>query len=409
MPYDHGEYYKFPYHLPISKEWQRGKPLETKFFKNNGDTYRLIKENKNTYVLAGFGTYNVNDFMFPLPGGINALNEVAPLGSLAYTNEAAYHRLPFIKTFYEEDPSTGLPNPLGNLVYKTYYLSGGTQDLLSSTQKTYLESGLVQETTTENFYDYDNHYQLKSTKVTDSKGVKNSTINYYPTDLAAAELADISTPQSTYIAALQEDNRFEVVHTTSFKNDILQARSRTTYVDTTGMILPKAVQTAKGTNPLEDRIVYHSYDSKGNPVEVSKKDGTRIYYIWGYNQSQPIAKIEGYACELVVDPIKGDRILCSFTDEQYQAIQNAVSASYNETTAATEDILRVKLQLLKDSFADTNAQISTFTYDTLVGVTSMTDPRGRTFYYHYDAFNRLEAVKDHDGNTLNKTEYNYKN
>src|SRR5690606_13894082 len=43
---------------------------------------------------------------------------------------------------------------------------------------------------------------------------------------------------------------------------------------------------------IEERIIYHDYDSIGNPIEVSKTDGTHIVYIWGYNQTQPIAKIE---------------------------------------------------------------------------------------------------------------------
>jgi YD repeat-containing protein len=45
----------------------------------------------------------------------------------------------------------------------------------------------------------------------------------------------------------------------------------------------------------------------------------------------------------------------------------------------------------------------------LIGVTSSTDPRGQTVYYEYDAFNRLEKVKDQDGRILTKNEYHYKN
>ena len=56
-----------------------------------------------------------------------------------------------------------------------------------------------------------------------------------------------------------------------------------------------------------------------------------------------------------------------------------------------------------------NAQVTTFTYDPLIGVTSVTDPRGETIYYSYDNFNRLEFVKDAQGNILSKNEYNYKN
>ena len=55
-----------------------------------------------------------------------------------------------------------------------------------------------------------------------------------------------------------------------------------------------------------------------------------------------------------------------------------------------------------------NAMISTYTYDPLVGVTSVTDARGYSTYYEYDTYNRLKAIKDADGNLVQTQEYNYK-
>jgi YD repeat-containing protein len=68
--------------------------------------------------------------------------------------------------------------------------------------------------------------------------------------------------------------------------------------------------------------------------------------------------------------------------------------------------LREALRILRNAFP--NAQVTTFTYDPLIGVTSITDPRGETVYYHYDDFNRLEFVKDAQGDILSKNAYNYK-
>lgn len=53
-----------------------------------------------------------------------------------------------------------------------------------------------------------------------------------------------------------------------------------------------------------------------------------------------------------------------------------------------------------------NAQVSTYTYKALVGMTSMTDPRGTTTY-EYDSFGRLSKVKDAKGKVINTYDYHY--
>ena len=53
--------------------------------------------------------------------------------------------------------------------------------------------------------------------------------------------------------------------------------------------------------------------------------------------------------------------------------------------------------------------ITTYTCDPLIGVTSITDPKGYTIYYTYDSFGRLQHVKDAQGNIVSENEYHYKN
>jgi YD repeat-containing protein len=52
--------------------------------------------------------------------------------------------------------------------------------------------------------------------------------------------------------------------------------------------------------------------------------------------------------------------------------------------------------------------ITTCTYKPLVGITSLTDPRGDIITYTYDDFGRLEFVKDKDNKVLSESQYNYK-
>ncbi|QJD95749.1 RHS repeat protein [Mucilaginibacter robiniae] len=54
-----------------------------------------------------------------------------------------------------------------------------------------------------------------------------------------------------------------------------------------------------------------------------------------------------------------------------------------------------------------DAQMTTYTYDPLVGTTSVTDAKGETLYYEYDSFQRLITIRDRYGNVKSHYEYNY--
>ena len=67
------------------------------------------------------------------------------------------------------------------------------------------------------------------------------------------------------------------------------------------------------------------------------------------------------------------------------------------------------LPLLVDEvrLAPVGAQLTTYTYDPLVGMTSQTDPSGRTTTYEYDAVGRLVRTRDEQGRLLSQQEYHY--
>lgn len=243
-------------------------------------------------------------------------------------------------------------------------------------------------TTTDYFYDNPIHAQVTRTETTNSKEEVIKTTIEYAHDVNDTRLINenrIAVPLGTKTYK-KEDS----------KPEVLLLHQKTEYDSIHNpdrLYLPSIIQTSKGLNPLEDRVIYHAYDTKGNPTEVSKKDGTKIYYVWGYQQTQPIAKITGYTtAELSVAQTK---------------IDVAIAASNNDSSVSLENTLRDKLQLVRDAFP--NSQVTTFTYDPLIGVTSTTDQRGETMYYEYDNFNRLEFVKDAQKNILKENKYNYKN
>lgn len=56
-----------------------------------------------------------------------------------------------------------------------------------------------------------------------------------------------------------------------------------------------------------------------------------------------------------------------------------------------------------------DAQMTTYTYKPLVGITSSTDAKGQTSYYEYDDFQRLKWIKDQEGNIIKTMDYHYQN
>ncbi|MCF2876016.1 MULTISPECIES: RHS repeat domain-containing protein [unclassified Tenacibaculum] len=244
--------------------------------------------------------------------------------------------------------------------------------------------------TTTNKYFYDNlinHLQQTRLEVTNSKGEILKTETKYPHDVNNARL-------------IQENRIVEPLEVLNYRDDKLLSHQKIIYNDNhnpSSIYLPEIIQLLKGSENLKDRFVYYNYDSKGNPVEIGKKDGTHVVYIWGYNKTEPIAKIENATLTQVSSYI--DNIQVKSNEDNDRTIGNL----------GKEGALRIALNNLRVIPGLSNAQITTYTYDPLIGVTSITDPRGETTYYSYDDYNRLKSIKDSQGKILKEYRYNYKN
>jgi YD repeat-containing protein len=77
--------------------------------------------------------------------------------------------------------------------------------------------------------------------------------------------------------------------------------------------------------------------------------------------------------------------------------------------SGTEANLIIALNALRTNVSLANAMITTYTYKPLIGVSTITDPKGDKMSYEYDTLNRLKWVKDKAGNILSENQYHYKN
>ncbi len=192
--------------------------------------------------------------------------------------------------------------------------------------------------------------------------------------------------------SIYSQNRIaEIERIETYRGEELLSYNRIDYSNSLGnnvAYLPNFISSAKGSINVEQRIRYSKYDAYGNVLEVQQVNGSPISYIWGYHNTQPVAKIEN----MVYDNIPSYLIT---------AIQTA-------TDTGNEAAVIAALTNLRNDAALTNAMVTTITHIPLVGVSTITDPKGDKITYTYDSFGRLQSVKDKDNNTLSENQYHYK-
>jgi YD repeat-containing protein len=364
---DGGKFYKFPYCTPIDNEWLRGKIDSMRVFEKTSTGYTLKKETVNKYAYAGEPQVEAIFFTPFLPQGQNHV----------YSKDRKKFYLPLI-TFTKDT--------LFPYNFEVYYQTGGVMDLYQSTETEYIQGGSTLTKQTDYTFDYNKHYQSIGNETTDSRGNKLVTKLYYPPDLTSRTAAEqklvdlnrISTPVKTESIVRQLETDTELSKVTTY-NSFKDWGSN--------IITPELVQSATNANPLENDAQFFSFDNYGNPTEVAERDGVHVVYLWGYSSQYPVAKV-----------VAGD----------YNSVTSFVNlAMLANAHQYTDQQIRNELNKIRTGLAGTNALVTSYTYKPLIGMTSETDPKGRTIYYEYDALNRLQHIRDHDNNILKKFDYSY--
>jgi len=128
-----------------------------------------------------------------------------------------------------------------------------------------------------------------------------------------------------------------------------------------------------------------AYDSYGNLTEKYKTNDKKDVYLWGYNGEYPVARIAG---------------------SDYTTVSSYVTSGTLQNPSSDAS-LRSMIGSIRSAL--TGAQIIGYTYLPGVGISSQTDPAGRTTYYEYDNHGRLARIRDQNNNILQKFSYNYYN
>lgn len=276
--------------------------------------------------------------------------------------------------------------------FYTNYSRFGYLESISSTD--YIEGAPL---LTQTQYDYANsaHYQLSSQKTTSPDLLVSKTNYQYAHEKANPYLIS----KNMVGIALQTT----VEHT---KNGISKTtlNSQTHYpisqaeaeLKTSGLPLPiETVTKNLQSTALETKIQYTKYDpTNGNLLEFKEKDNLPVALIWGYNGTKLIAQINGASYTEVASLASG---IITASNSDAQARRN------NDETAFLN-----LLDAFRNHMALARFQVTTYSYDPLIGLRTRTPPSGERAYYHYDEANRLQSIKNAKGELLNEVKYHFK-
>ncbi len=252
----------------------------------------------------------------------------------------------------------------------------------------YFDNGAIVSVT--NYEHNRENFQITQSTTTDSQNNVIEQRTKYPTDyndVVSTGMVNkhiINTP----------------IEQLTLKNDQIVSARKTQYTDTLGMYLPKVQSQVHAVTPLVQNsyesaykpvLFYDKYTSQGKIRQLRGADNMPVTYLWSYSGQYPIAEIKNATYEQVKSVLGGESAINALADNGNPSDADIQAAGDNLRNALPQ------------------AMVSTYTYKPLVGMTSVTDPRGIKTTYVYDEFQRLKNVLDYQGSKLQEYKYHYQN
>ncbi|MBB3187859.1 DUF5977 domain-containing protein [Microbacter margulisiae] len=276
-------------------------------------------------------------------------------------------------------PTTGILYQTG-VIYKMYYPK---YDIQQQTQTDYLNG--VANTTQINFgmKDYviqcstnrQANVRLLGSKTTTTSDNKTLTETYqYPMDNTALP----------YTSNLITAFRVAQPNQTSVSKNLIQTKyTQTVYQLNNNQVVPYQIVSRFGNAPnLNVDITFDQYDPYGNLLQYTAK-GLTYSVIWGYNTTVPI----GLAKNI-----------------QYNSLPSGTIQTLQQSTTS-DDTRNSLFNQLRSQFP--NSQINNYTYNNQDEINSITNQKGISESFLYDALGRLIQVKNHDLQITDNYAYHY--
>lgn len=363
----------FPPNSP--QDWKRGLPLEESIYKRVGSSFEL--QTRKSYGYSVFPGSLTRSFGIKT-GAIATYNY--PTGTNIIVTGLLVAEYPIDSDAYLLTCDTSLVNSgQGSILSSNAYLYSPLNYRLKE-QSTFGSDGLERR---QNYY-YAQDYSFNSS----SSALLSEMLEKHLVNLPIQETSSVIRNGVEYInSGTAYEFAFRNIPGQSWRPfylnkiyeadlSIASASAHYNFLNTPASYINKF--SNEGVNGL------------GKPVFQIRNAHQKSVYIYGYNKEYVIAEIRN------VD---------------YAAIQGVLTqsgiSSFEDIAYPSDAEVANFLAPLRTGLP--NAQITSYTYKPLVGVTSQTDAKGMTTYYEYDVFGRLKYVKDQNGDILKQTDYQYKN
>lgn len=447
----------YPFAPSYSEDWQRGLLLAKELYENDGSgNYTLVKKEENIYSLAkvvdtAYGAVAA----YYLDSKVPYRSDCTPAFGPGYKSYSIFKYTPYrIYSKYTtlEKTITNQIDINGNSIsdttlygYTDGYLQPGTIKKVNSRKEI---------VTVTNRYPY--NYTISGTPSNPiATGVKKlqglniiaPVIESYTqvSDSNGNNIRTVSGVFTTYKPGISHPDVVYRLETPGVLSGFVSANINS--------------GSATFDNRYKPFIVYDTYDLFGNLLQQHKADDQTHAYIWDYNGTYPIAEVtgglsnnicytsfetaatgnwvlnggtvtttggltgnKGYTISSGNTITKGslpsgDYIVSYWTKGAALTI-NGVSVTstlsrngwnyYEQKLLGITAISVSGIGTLDElRLYPVGAEMKTYTYAPLVGMTSQTSPDNKTIYYEYDNASRLKLIRDQDGKVLKQYDYQY--
>lgn len=342
---------------------------------------------------------------------------------------------------------TYVPPNIADFYYFDYPVYSGLKKLTSTAARQYSSLSQSDYVEIQSSYDYDNldnmHQQLTGKTVTNSAGTSDVTKYWYPKDYNSAISGSLLSSHIIGVPLKEESYRGgnlisgKVTHYNGYG-----------YPDTIFLLETDKPLSAPTHNPGQLvpsgylKRTDLTYDANQNFITIQKSDDNKTSYMWGYDNDKPIAEINnsvtnGYyfngfensegnsalndsktgrksrtgGFTKSVSPLDSGAYILSYWSKSGNSWSfNTTIVSVNLISGQNYGSYTISLsgQLDDVRLYKKKSVMKTYTYDPLVGLTSVSDENNVIIYYEYDASGRLKYIRDQDGNILQYTDYHYK-